>query len=473
MNKKVQAAKYLLSDLISAVISWTVFYAYRKIYIESDKYGIRIVPTWDTKFFISIAGITMFWIALYYFTGYYRDPYRKSRLKEFLQTFIICIIGVVIIFFTLLLDDTVKNYHSYYQSLQVLFIVQFTLTFIPRLILSTITNNKIHKRIIGFNTLLVGSNEKAYNLFNEMQAQIKSSGNKFIGYVCLESLSAESTQIESRLKRLGDISQIQQIIASRKIEEVIIAIETSEHKHIESLLNQIDDGSIKVKVIPDMYDILSGSVRMNSIFDSPLIEVSREIMPAWQQSFKRIIDVVLSAFVLVCFSWLYLVLMVLVKITSKGPAFYSHYRIGLHGKPFLIYKFRSMYIDAEKNGPALAFKTDPRITPIGKFLRKVRLDEMPQFYNVLKGDMSIVGPRPERQFFIDQILLKAPHYRHLHKVRPGITSWGQVKYGYAENVDQMVARLKYDIIYVENMSLILDIKILIYTVIIVFQGRGK
>jgi lipopolysaccharide/colanic/teichoic acid biosynthesis glycosyltransferase len=132
-----------------------------------------------------------------------------------------------------------------------------------------------------------------------------------------------------------------------------------------------------------------------------------------------------------------------------------------------------MYTNAEKMGPALSSQDDPRITRFGKFLRKVRLDELPQFYNVLIGEMSVVGPRPERLYFINQITQKAPHYRHLHKVRPGITSWGQVKYGYAENVDQMIDRLKYDLLYIENMSLYVDLKILIYTVLIVLQGRGK
>lgn len=222
-----------------------------------------------------------------------------------------------------------------------------------------------------------------------------------------------------------------------------------------------------------MYDILTGSVKFSSINDAPLIVVSKDVLEPKQVIFKRIFDIVVSLCCLTILFPFYLVIAIIIKLTTKGPIFYSQERIGLHGKPFTIYKFRSMYHGAEKNGPALSSKDDNRITRFGKFLRKSRFDELPQFFNVLVGTMSIVGPRPERQFFIDQIIRQDPQYTHLHKIKPGITSWGQVKYGYAENVEQMVRRMKYDILYLENISFLLDMRIIIYTVLIVVQGRGK
>jgi exopolysaccharide biosynthesis polyprenyl glycosylphosphotransferase len=242
---------------------------------------------------------------------------------------------------------------------------------------------------------------------------------------------------------------------------------------LKAIIDELENCEADVKIIPDMYDIITGSVKMNHLFGIPLIQIKTDLMPAWQMNLKRLIDVVVSLFFLICLSPLYLITAIIVKIGSSGSVFYRQDRIGLHGKAFKIIKFRSMYLDSEAKGPQLAKENDQRVTPFGKFMRRIRLDEIPQFYNVLIGEMSLVGPRPERQFYITQIMEHAPHYKHLQKVRPGITSWGQVKFGYAENVEQMLARLKYDIIYIENMSLAVDFKILFFTIATVLQGRGK
>jgi exopolysaccharide biosynthesis polyprenyl glycosylphosphotransferase len=473
MNKFLQVTKYVLSDSIAASVAWTLFYIYRKVNVESVKFGVEVPIDYDLHFWKGLAGVTAFWLLIYALSGTYRNIFRKSRLKELGQTLLHSFIGVIIIFFVLILDDTVVNYRSYYLTTFYLFGAHFILTASGRIILSSITNSRIRNRRYGFDTILIGSNANALKLYTELESQTKSWGNKFIGFVHVDQKNGYSEELKSRLPHIGEVENLESIIREHKAEEVIIAIETFEHDRLNTIINLVSGSDVLIKIVPDMYDILSGQVKMSSIYGAPLIEVNREIMPVWQQSLKRLFDIGASLFALTILSPVYLIVSILVKTGSKGPIFYSHERIGLHGKPFQIHKFRSMYVDAERNGPALSSKNDPRITPFGLFMRKTRLDELPQFYNVLIGEMSLVGPRPERQFFIDKIVEKAPHYRHLHKVKPGITSWGQVKYGYAENVEEMIERLKYDLLYIENMSLYVDFKIMIYTVLIVVQGRGK
>lgn len=470
MRKRIKLSLYLFLDFLAAMLSWGLFYIFRKEYIEPLKFGYDIPLTFETRFYLGLFFIPLYWLILYYFTGYYKDILRKSRMNDLIQTFLQTILGVTLLFFLLILDDVINSYKNYYLLFAVLFSLQFFLTLTFRLILTSDTLRKIRSRKLGFNTLIIGSNMQAVDTYKELEAQKQSYGNRILGFVSVHP--KEHYQLSDYIPLLGSWKNLGQIIDDHKIEEVIIALETSEHKEISRIINKLGLCNVQIKAIPNMYDILTGKVKMTELFGTPLIKLTHDLMPVWQANLKQILDYVISFLALLITLPLFIFLMVGVRLSSPGPIFYSHERIGKYGKPFKILKFRSMYVDAEKNGPELSSKDDRRLTNFGRFMRKYRLDEIPNFLNVLKGDMSLVGPRPERQYFIDQIIKKAPHYVHLHKVKPGITSWGQVKYGYAENVDQMIKRLRYDIIYIENMSLFVDLKIIMYTVFTIFGGRG-
>ncbi len=471
MNKRAQVAKYVVVDLVGAAAAWTLFYLFRKTYMEPAKFGYKVPVAFDTNFWFGLVLIPLFWVGLYVVIGGYADIFRRYRIKELGQTLLISLIGTVVIFFVLLLDDTVADYRYYYRSFGVLFGLHFSLTFFLRFILTSRTVRRVHGREIGFNTILVGGNERAIAIHQEIEGMPKSPGNRFIGFVNVNGGDQQLSELG--VPRLGKWNELRSLIPKHAVEEAIIAVESGEHEHISRVINELEGTQVRIKIIPDMYDILSGSVKMTSIFGAPLIEVNPQIMPAWQFAIKRAFDITFSGLALLIL-WIPMVIIaVLVKTSSKGPVFFHQERVGLQGRTFRIIKFRSMVTNAESSGPQLSSTSDPRITPIGRSLRRTRMDELPQFWNVIKGEMSLVGPRPERQHFIDEITKVAPHYRHLHKVRPGITSWGQVKFGYAENVEQMLRRLKYDILYIENMSLAVDLKILAYTALIVLKGDGK
>ena len=465
MKKKYFWLVFLLFDWLSAASAWFCFNFFRKTYIENYHFELNY------KLIYSTIIISVLWVLLYAALGQYKNAYKKYRIREVTQTISQSLLGIILIFFGLLLDDQINSYQDYYNLILAIIFLHTTLTFLPRIIITSNLVSKIHKGEIGFNTLIIGSRNKAKETLLEIRGLKKSSGYFFKGYISTNG--GPDMMTTTGIDKLGDYIDLKKVINSHQIEEVIIATEPKEHEKTNTIINDLADLNVKIKVIADMYSILTGSVKMSSIFGALLIAVNPEILSPWEKITKRIVDVILSAIAIILLSPIFILLSLIIKSGTKGPIIFKQERIGINGKPFMIYKFRSMFNEAEKDGPQLSSQHDPRITPIGKFMRKTRLDETPQFFNVILGDMALVGPRPERQFYIEKIIAEAPHYKHILKVKPGITSWGQVKFGYAENVEEMVARLKFDLLYVENMSLVLDLKILFYTAIIMIKGDGK
>jgi exopolysaccharide biosynthesis polyprenyl glycosylphosphotransferase len=469
-NQTKQRFLYLFFDFLSAMGAWVLFFLYRKIQVEPQVFGTEVPLTFGPRFWSGTIGLPFAWILLYFFTGFYKDMYRRSRLDDFIRTLYTSLLGVIVIFFILILDDVILNYTNYYSLAFTLFVLHFTFTLVPRMILTSRTVSKVHNRQIGFKTVMVGSNENAVDVYLDIINQQRSNGYEILGFINVQK--KKHYQLQDHLPHLGGYENMEAILTDYEIEEVIIALDPSEHGKIGDIVNRLSMLDVRISAIPSITDILTGKVKSTTIFGTPLLEVNQEVMPAWQQNVKYVMDIVLSIVALILLSPLIIALSIGVKLSSSGPVLYRQSRIGRYGREFYIYKFRSMYHNAEENGPELSSKHDPRVTRFGQMMRRHRLDEIPNFINVLKGEMTLVGPRPEREYFIDKIIRIAPHYTHLQKVKPGITSWGQVKYGYAENVDEMIKRLRYDILYIENMSLFVDIKILFYTIITILKGRG-
>jgi len=452
----------ILFDIISAALAWISFFYYRKRYIEQ----IEFEPS--QTFYAGVISVTIFWIIVYFISGSYIDTRRVSRLNELQKTLYQSITGCIIVFFLLIIDD-IKNfddYRIYYVSIIVLLTTHFTFTFIGRYFLTNRIVKQIQAGKIKFNTILIGDSTGIEKTFKKFQ----NSRYRFIGFIDYQNKEKE---IPIEIESLGQINNLESIIQKYNIEECILAIEKNQLSEIEHIIYILTYHDILTKINPNLVNLLAGQVKMTSLIDTPLVEIKQIRMSFFEKIIKRIIDVFASLMALLILSPLFIIISILIKSTSKGPILYRQERIGYKNKVFKIIKFRSMYIGSERNQPLLSSNNDQRITSWGKIMRKYRLDELPQFFNVLKGEMSIVGPRPERDFFAKQILNKAPYYKLIHKVRPGITSWGMVKFGYAENVKEMIKRLKYDIIYIENLSLLNDLKVLIFTVVIVLQGRGK
>lgn len=461
-----QRSIYILVDIVSTGLAFFVFNIFRYYFVVTRFYVTLSLTDYlcDPKILAEELIVPFVLLGTYWISGFYNHPFVKSRLEELSQTFWSAFANGIFIYFVILLNDVGMKRRDYLLIL-VLVGTLFLFTYAGRYLVTYLTARRMRRHQYGRKTLIIGNSEKAHHIGGIMMASRANVPVDIIGYVNDEELSEGDNNVLS-------IANIEKICREQGVDQLVLAPETRDDSKVMMLVDQLLPFGLPLKIAPDTLSYVTSNITLRDILGTPMVDLTSPRISEFQKNLKRSLDVGISILAMLILSPLYLILYIAVKRSSPGPAIYSQERLGVHRKLFRIYKFRSMRMDSEPDGPCLSRSGDSRITPCGEIMRKYRLDELPQFWNILKGDMSLVGPRPEREYFVRQIIKKAPYYSLLYQVRPGLTSWGMVKFGYASNIDEMVERSRYDLIYMNNMSVSTDIKILIYTVRTVITGMG-
>ena len=459
MSKAKEKIFLFLSDFLFINLAWAAYYYIR---IESG----WIVYTNPKAFLLPLIVIYLYWLIIFSFAGLYQHWFVRSRFDEFSSVFKTVSFGCFFLFFIIFIDDFFNNAPIISRFLILIYWLLMVISVsLGRIIIRSIQRNLLEKGIGLRNTLIVGDGEKAVNLKNMIE-KYQQLGYKILGFISLN----ENNIIKNDI--LGSIENISDIIKKNDVLEILIALEPKEKEKLIDVIRYCTEEKVNMKILPDMYEIVSGMAKTNQIYGVPLIEVMPDIMSPAGKLTKRIMDVVISFFTLILLSPVLLLVSVIIKLTSKGPVLYSQVRVGRKGEEFVMYKFRSMNMNSEEYGPEWAGEKDPRITKTGRILRKLYIDEIPQMINVLKNEMSLIGPRPERPFFVEQLKKEIPYYYKRLSVKPGITGWAQIKHKYDSSLEDVKTKVQYDFYYIENMSLKLDFKIMINTVIVILLMKG-
>ena len=468
MSRRTERILLFLLDLLMICLAYLVYYMMR---VRSGWYRYPIEP----ELYLPMLAIYVYWLLLFSFFGLYRSWYAQSRLDEIITLFRTTAAGVLVLFFVIFIDDESANPQAGIRTLIAgYWFLLFAFVSLGRLALRAAQKQLLQAGIGARNTLIVGWSVKARELC-DMVLKYPALGYKVIGFVEAGKIKGgKRRRLEYKaIPLVGSSDNLSTLIEQYDVREVLVGLDSYEHDKLIHIINECNGYEVGLKMMADLYDIVSGQARISSIYGAPLIEVTPEIMKPWEESLKRIVDVIVSMLILVVGVPFWLIVAAIIKINSPGPALYKQDRVGKNGKNFKIYKFRSMVTDAEtKSGPVWAAKRDPRVTSVGKIIRRLHIDEVPQFINVLRGDMSLVGPRPERAFFVEKLAAELPLYKRRLKVRPGITGWAQVKHKYDESIEDVKVKLKYDLFYIENMSWRMDLKILFNTFYVMLMGKG-
>jgi exopolysaccharide biosynthesis polyprenyl glycosylphosphotransferase len=464
MSDRREIPILVAADFITICLAWTLYFLFR---VRSGLVEIAAEP----DFFLPMVTMYVFWALVFFFIGLYRPWYASSRIDELVLLFKTITFGSLFLFFVIFMDDAGKPTGASSRMLIAIYWAVLLVTVSSgRMMLRGIQRQMLISGVGRHKTVIVGSTAKTRDLFDDV-VRYPALGYDIIGFVDIDK--RKKGQRDRKAPVLGGLNDLSDILERDNVKEVLIALDSDDHDRLLDIVAKCNGHKLGLKIMPDLYDIISGQARTNQIYGFPLIEISPQLMPAWEEAAKRMLDLMFSLVVLTAGLPVWLLVALLIKLESRGPVLYQQERVGRDGRVFNMIKFRSMYSDAERMGPRWAGKKDPRITHVGRILRQLHIDEIPQMINILKGDMSLIGPRPERPVFVQKLAKEIPLYMRRLKVRPGITGWAQVKHKYDESVDDVKKKVQYDLFYIENMSLRMDFKIILSTFSHMLLGRGR